>query len=52
MTDWMANNGFTDFSNVENYYCGRVTDIVQEKGAKYIVWQDPIDIGVKVQYIP
>ena len=46
----MVDKGFSNFSDVENYYCDRVTQIVQGKGAKYIVWQDPIDIGVKVLY--
>ena len=44
----MSEQGFTEYRQVEAYYTSRLTDIVEELGAKVVVWQDPIDNNVTV----
>ena len=41
-----------DYAGLESYYISRLTDIVSNIGSKYIVWQEPLDNGVKVGVIP
>ena len=48
MTTWMAAKNFTEYYEVENYYTNRLIGIVENHGAKVIMWQDPIDLGVVV----
>jgi len=50
MTEWMAQNGYTTYSEVEQYYSRRLIDIVQTfSNTKYVIWQDPVDKNVTVQ---
>ncbi|XP_067931387.1 beta-hexosaminidase subunit alpha-like isoform X2 [Watersipora subatra] len=37
-----------DYAGLESYYISRLTDIVSSIGSKYIVWQEPLDNGVKL----
>ena len=50
MTDWMAQMGFTEYYEVEQYYDTRLIDIVRQKGASLIIWQDPLDNFAQVRY--
>ena len=49
MTSWMLDKGFTEYYEVENYYTNRVIEIIERHGGKYIMWQDPIDLGTVVK---
>ena len=42
--------GFTELNQVEQYYVERIIEIVARKGSYYIIWEDPINKGVKVRY--
>ena len=44
----MAEMGFTEYYEVEEYYNLRVTDIVLSLNASVIAWQDPIENNVTV----
>ena len=44
----MTEMNFDNYSQVEEYFNTRLIDIVEAKGAKTIIWQDPIDNGVTV----
>ena len=46
--DFMKENGLVNISQVEQYYVRRTLDNVKKLGYKYMVWQDPVDNGVKV----
>lgn len=46
--DFMKENGLVNISQVEQYYVRRTLDNVKKIGYKYMVWQDPVDNGVKV----
>lgn len=37
-----------DYSALESYYMTRLTSLVGKIGKNYIVWQEPLDNGVKV----
>lgn len=45
----MKANNMTRVSQVEQYYVKKTLDNVKKLGAKYMIWQDPIDNGVKVR---
>ncbi|XP_013787254.1 beta-hexosaminidase subunit beta-like [Limulus polyphemus] len=45
--DFMERNGMTKISEVEQYYVDRTLANVKSMGYKYMIWQDPIDNGVK-----
>ncbi|XP_076359250.1 beta-hexosaminidase subunit beta-like isoform X2 [Tachypleus tridentatus] len=45
--DFMKRNGMTKISEVEQYYVDRTLANVNSMGYKYMIWQDPIDNGVK-----
>ncbi|XP_070537619.1 beta-hexosaminidase subunit alpha-like [Ptychodera flava] len=40
--------GEDEYNKLEEYYQDRLFKIIGELGAKYIIWQDPIDNGVSV----
>ncbi|EEC11560.1 beta-hexosaminidase A, putative, partial [Ixodes scapularis] len=44
---FMKEQGFDAVNQVEQYYVKRTLDNVQNLGAKYMIWQDPIDNDVK-----
>lgn len=44
----MKQNGMKKVSQVEQYYVKQTLENVKKLGAKYMIWQDPIDNGVKV----
>lgn len=44
----MKKNQMKAVSEVEQYYVKKTLGNVRELGAKYMIWQDPIDNGVKV----
>jgi hypothetical protein len=37
-----------DYSGLEQYYIQKVLKIVENLNQSYIIWQDPIDHGAKV----
>ena len=37
-----------DYAGLESYYMTRLTSIVNKIGNSYVVWQEPLDNGVKV----
>ena len=43
----MNANKMENVSQVEQYYVRRTLENVRNLGAKYMIWQDPIDNGVK-----
>jgi len=45
---FMVKAGIADYVGLESYYISRVTDIVQKLNKQYIIWQEPVDNGVKV----
>lgn len=49
IADFMRKHGFTDVNQVEQYYVNRTLRNVQALGSKYMIWQDPIDNGVKAE---
>ena len=52
MTQWMADNGFSEYNEVEQYYTRRVIDIIESlDDTSYIIWQDPVDNNVTVYII-
>ena len=44
----MSRHNISDYSRLEEYYIRRLTDIVTSHGAKYVIWQDPVDKNVSV----
>ena len=44
----MTKNNLKNVAEVEQYYVRRTLENVKNLGAKYMIWQDPIDNGVKV----
>ena len=48
ISKFMADNGLTNINEIEQYYVQRTIDNVKELDYKYVVWQDPVDNGVKV----
>ena len=38
-----------DYAGLESYYMARLTSIISKIGNSYIVWQEPLDNGVKVR---
>ncbi|KAK2153374.1 hypothetical protein LSH36_299g02006 [Paralvinella palmiformis] len=48
ISSWMEDMGFTELNQVEQYYVERIIEIVARKGSYYIIWEDPINKGVKV----
>nr|CAB3252627.1 beta-hexosaminidase subunit alpha [Phallusia mammillata]CAD57204.1 putative beta-N-acetylhexosaminidase [Phallusia mammillata] len=50
ITKWMSDKNITgDYSKLEQVYIQNVIDISETIGYSYIVWQEVIDNGVKVQ---
>ncbi|KAK2170988.1 hypothetical protein NP493_1119g00004 [Ridgeia piscesae] len=48
IADWMSRHNISDYSRLEEYYIRRLTDIVTSHGAKYVIWQDPVDKNVSI----
>ncbi|KAH7955942.1 hypothetical protein HPB52_005260 [Rhipicephalus sanguineus] len=46
IAEFMKKHGFRTMSHLEQYYVQRTLANVQELGAKYMIWQDPIDNNV------
>ncbi|KAK8782739.1 hypothetical protein V5799_015919 [Amblyomma americanum] len=46
IAEFMQQQGFDAVNQVEQYYVKRTLANVQELGAKYMIWQDPIDNDV------
>ncbi|KAI0227162.1 Beta-hexosaminidase subunit alpha [Lamellibrachia satsuma] len=46
--DWMRRHNISDYSRLEEYYIRRLSDIVTSLGAKYVIYQDPVDKNVTV----
>ena len=44
----MTEMNFTEYNQIEQYYAGRLIDIVSDLGSNYIIWQDPVDNNVTV----
>ena len=42
ISDWMIQQGFTSYSEVEEYFCERLIAIAKKHNMKYIIWEDPI----------
>ncbi|XP_003747056.1 beta-hexosaminidase subunit alpha [Galendromus occidentalis] len=47
IAEFMAKNEMKKVAEVEQHYVRRTLDSVKNLGAKYMIWQDPIDNGVK-----
>ncbi|XP_028968300.1 beta-hexosaminidase subunit beta [Galendromus occidentalis] len=45
--DFMRKRNMSSVSQVEQHYVKRTLDNVKKLGAKYMIWQDPIDNGVE-----
>lgn len=46
IADFMRQQGFDSVNQVEQYYVKKTMENVQRLGAKYMIWQDPIDNDV------
>uniref|UniRef100_L7LXZ6 Beta-hexosaminidase n=1 Tax=Rhipicephalus pulchellus TaxID=72859 RepID=L7LXZ6_RHIPC len=46
IAEFMKKHGFRTVSQLEQYYVQRTLANVQELGAKYMIWQDPIDNNI------
>ncbi|KAL3215801.1 hypothetical protein MRX96_033417 [Rhipicephalus microplus] len=46
IAEFMKEHGFRTVSQLEQYYVQRTLANVRELGAKYMIWQDPIDNNV------
>lgn len=44
----MKQHNFKEVSQVEQHYVRTTLHNVRKLGAKYMIWQDPIDNGVEV----
>jgi hexosaminidase len=47
ITEFMKRENLTTYPDVEQYYVRKTLDNVRQLGTKYIIWQDPINNGVK-----
>ena len=48
ISDFMIKMGYTQVYQVQEYYTKIVTDMVNNVGARVIVWVDPVDKNVTV----
>lgn len=46
--EFMSSKGMHNTAMLEEYYAKRIIGIVNQLGRSQIVWQDPLDNGVKV----
>lgn len=47
---FMQANGWTQMNQVEQYYVRRTLENVKNINYKYMIWQDPVDNGVRVGF--
>lgn len=48
--EFMNMHNYTRLSQVQEYYAHKHIEMIKGLGLKPIVWQDPLDLGVKVGY--
>lgn len=46
---WMIENGYTDYAKFEEYYMGRLIQLVEQLNKSYVVWQEVFDNGNKIK---
>lgn len=47
----MKKKNLTSYPQVEQFYVQKTLDGVRQLGTQYIIWQDPINNGVKVRAV-
>ncbi|KFM63113.1 Beta-hexosaminidase subunit beta, partial [Stegodyphus mimosarum] len=47
--EFMDENNYTDYNQVEQHYVRKTLQNVKDTGYKYIIWQDPIDNDVQAE---
>ncbi|KAK3088217.1 hypothetical protein FSP39_016262 [Pinctada imbricata] len=49
VTEFMEKNNMTEYSELEEYYTNRVLNVAKEVNYSYVIWQEPIEHGVKAK---
>lgn len=49
--EFMSLQGMHNTAMLEEYYAKRIIGIVKQLGRSQIVWQDPLDNGIKVRIL-
>ena len=46
---WMQESSYTNYARFEEYYIGKLLELVQQLGKSYVVWQEVFDNGNKIK---
>ena len=46
---WMEEGNYTDYARFEEYYIGKLLNLMQQLGKSYVVWQEVFDNGNKLK---
>ena len=46
---WMKQRNYTNYARFEEYYIGKLLDVVQQLDKSYVVWQEVFDNGNKIK---
>ena len=47
--EWMQERNYSNYARFEEYYIGKLLELVQQLGKSYVVWQEVFDNGNKIK---